>query len=176
MEGVKIEKVSFLFWPLSICLGVNFLVNSTPPGHLNALSWAQILMDPQGPARRARICTCACAAYCLQNLSCPSPRWALCLPWPSCDSPAVPILVPSSPPEALAGWELKEAGEDPVLQRVERRRLKVCCKVDAGSFLVWKSFQDPTQAPLSHQTSCIKQNQGSCCYELQNGILRVLNS
>ena len=45
MEGVKIENVSFLFWPLSICLGVNFLVNSTPPGHLNALSWA----DSQGP-------------------------------------------------------------------------------------------------------------------------------
>lgn len=45
VEGVKIENVSFLFWPLSICLGVNFVVNSTPPGHLNALSWA----DSHGP-------------------------------------------------------------------------------------------------------------------------------
>lgn len=56
--------------------------------------------------------------------------------WPSCDTPAAPILVPSSLPEALAGWELEEAGEDPVLQRVERRRLRVCPKVEAGSFLV----------------------------------------
>lgn len=54
VEGVKTEKVSFLFWPLSICLGVNFPVNSTPPGHLSALSWGQTLRDPRDlPAEHA---------------------------------------------------------------------------------------------------------------------------
>ena len=100
-------------------------------------------MNPPGLAVRA---PCACA-HAQRTGCCVPPAHPLgLLLWPPCDTSAVPILVPSSPSGALVGWELKEAGEDPELQRVGRGRPRTRLKEAVGS---WTLYEQAFKIPYS---------------------------
>lgn len=73
MEGIKIETISFFFFLASICHGVYFLVNGTPPWAPGCPDVSADPHEPPGARRQNVVCACACAAYWLMRSPCPSP-------------------------------------------------------------------------------------------------------